>query len=122
MAVQTSILGAWGEEKVSDYLSVCKFSIIERNYRTRYGEIDIIATEDKFLVFIEVKLRKNRQFAAAREAVTPRKQQKILQTAQIWMQENPVTLQPRFDVIEVYAPKGQETKFPQFHHLRNAFP
>jgi putative endonuclease len=72
-------------------------------------------------VFVEVKLRKSDRFASAFEHVDRRKQQRLRTTAEIYLMENPTKLQPRFDVIEVYAPDGIETKDPVINHLEGAF-
>ena len=93
--------GSWGEERAARYLRLRAYRILERNYRCRLGEIDLIASRGRFLVFAEVKLRKSDRFAEAREFVTRAKQERILATAQIWMQEHETTLQPRFDVMTV---------------------
>ena len=112
--------GAWGEAAARGYLTRAGYRIVDCNFRTRFGEIDIIAQAGEYLVFIEVKTRKNDRFAAAREAVTPKKQARILAAAEEWLQGHPVTLQPRFDVIEVYG--EEDAPFPQrINHLENAF-
>jgi putative endonuclease len=70
---------------------------------------------------VEVKLRKNAQFARAREYVDRRKQDRIRVTASIYLESHPTTLQPRFDVIEIYAPEGRATIAPEIIHLEDAF-
>ena len=90
-------------------------------YRTRMGEIDIIAENRKYLVFAEVKLRKSDSFAAAREFVDGSKQRRLTATAMQWLRQNPTGLQPRFDVIEIYAPLGMATESPTINHIKNAF-
>ena len=90
-------------------------------YHSRFGEIDLIAKNRKNLVFVEVKLRKNADFAAAREYVDRRKQDRIRVTASIYLSQNPTKLQPRFDVIEIYAPQGVETVNPVIEHMEDAF-
>lgn len=90
-------------------------------YRTRYGEIDIIVKNSVYIVFAEVKLRKNNAFAEAREFVGPKKQDCLRKTAALWLAEHDTTLQPRFDVIEIYAPEGTNTLNPQINHIENAF-
>ena len=112
--------GSWGEERAARYLRLRAYRILERNYRCRLGEIDLIASRGRFLVFAEVKLRKSDRFAEAREFVTRAKQERILATAQIWMQEHETTLQPRFDVIEIYAPEGPDGRV-RVNHIENAF-
>jgi len=114
-------LGRWGEEAAAEYLRQKGFDIISRNYSCRFGEIDIIAQTGSFVVFVEVKLRKNDDIAKAREWVTHRKQERIITTASMWLSENLTDLQPRFDVIEIYAPLGDKTEQPEIIHLEDAF-
>lgn len=114
-------LGPWGETLAAEYLKKKRYQIIERNYRSRFGEIDLIAKTGGFLVFVEVKLRKDSQFAEAKEFVDFRKQQKLITTAMRYLQWHESDLQPRFDVIEIYAPEGQKTKNPIINHLEDAF-
>ena len=114
-------MGAWGEALAAEYLRKKRYQILEANFRTRIGAIDLIASNRQYLVFVEVKLRKNADFAMAREFVDHRKQGKIRSTAQLYLAYHPTRLQPRFDVIEIYAPEGMETKSPVINHLEDAF-
>ncbi len=114
-------VGAWGEKLAADYLRRKHYRIIQTGYHSRFGEIDIIASCRNYLIFVEVKLRKTDRFAMALEYVDSRKQSRLLTTASIYLSENPTDLQPRFDVIEIYAPQGLETKKPQINHLEDAF-
>ena len=114
-------MGAWGEALAAEYSRKKRYQILEANFRTRIGEIDLIASNRQYLVFVEVKLRKNADFAMAREFVDHRKQGKIRSTAQLYLAYHPTRLQPRFDVIEIYAPEGMETKSPVINHLEDAF-
>ena len=75
----------------------------------------------KFLVFVEVKTRKSGKFATAREYVDRRKQDRLRITASIYLSQNPTKLQPRFDVIEIYAPEGTATLQPEICHMEDAF-
>ena len=102
-------LGAWGEAIAAEALKARGFAVIERNYRSRSGEI------------AEVKLRKSAYFGAAREFVDARKQEKLRATASMWLEEHETSLQPRFDVIEIYAPDGMQTKRPQIRQIEDAF-
>ena len=113
-------LGQFGEEQAARYLRRRFYSIVERNYRCRFGEIDLIAKKGGYIVFVEVKLRKSADFAAAREFVTAAKQQRIRSTAALWLSQHETGLQPRFDVIEIYAPRGAEGKIT-LNHIENAF-
>lgn len=114
-------MGAWGESLAADYLRKKHYTIVAANYRCRFGEIDLIASNRKFLVFAEVKLRKSDSFAAAAEYVDSRKQNRLRSTAEMYLAQYPTELQPRFDVIEVYAPYGIETKKPVINHMEDAF-
>lgn len=118
---KNNLAGAWGETLAAQYLQKKKYKILATNYRCRFGEIDIIAANRKYLVFIEVKLRKNSNFASALEFVDIRKQDRIKTTASIFLTENETNLQPRFDVIEIYAPEGVQTLKPIINHLEDAF-
>ena len=117
--MRTQLLGRYGEAETIKYLRSKGYEIIEVNFRSRFGEIDIIAEKNKIVVFCEVKMRKDNHFAEAREFVDKYKQERIIKTASIWlsMQESePVT---RFDVSEVYAEKlGGKT---QINYIENAF-
>ena len=114
-------LGAWGEERAAKYLRSKGYTILERTFRCRAGEIDIIALRGGAIVFVEVKLRRDSEFAEAREFVTPAKQRRVILTAEYWLVSHRTELQPRFDVIEIYAPYGERTLFPKINHLEDAF-
>jgi putative endonuclease len=97
-------LGRWGEEQAANYLRQHGFKILERNFCTPVGEIDIIVSDSSWLVFAEVKTRRGTAFGLPQEAVGPRKQRQIIRTAQWYIQNNKVgKLQPRFDVLAVYS-------------------
>lgn len=106
------LLGRYGEALAAEYLRKKGCRILAMNYRTRLGELDVIAADRRYVIFAEVKLRKNAAFAEAREFVTFAKRQKLAAAAEEWLQKNPQKLQPRFDVIEIYAPDGVDTKNP----------
>ena len=118
---RNNITGAWGESLAADYLRKKRYKLIAANYRSRFGEIDLIFRDRNFVVFVEVKLRKSGDFVSAREYVDRKKQDKIRITASIFLSQNPTSLQPRFDVIEIYAPEGERTENPRITHLEDAF-
>ena len=118
---RSNLLGAWGEATAAEYLRKKRYEVVAAGYRCRFGEIDLIVKDRKYLVFVEVKLRKNNDFANAMEFVDRRKQDKIRMTASIYLSQNPTALQPRFDVIEIYAPEGTDTRRPDIRHLEDAF-
>ena len=117
----SKLTGAWGEALAAEYLRKKRYKILASGYRSRFGEIDLIVSNRKYLVFVEVKLRKNGSFAAAREYVDQRKQDKLRITASLYLSQNPTNLQTRFDVIEIYAPEGTKTPQPEIYHLEDAF-
>ena len=116
-----NLTGAWGEALAAEYLRKKKYQLLATGYRCRYGEIDLIVCNKTYLVFVEVKLRKKDNFASAKEFVDFRKQNRLRTTASIYLSQNPTDLQPRFDVIEIYAPEGTMTKKPVINHLEDAF-
>lgn len=118
---RNNLTGAWGETIAAQYLIKKKYQIVATNFRCRFGEIDIIAANKRNLLFVEVKLRKSAAFASAAEFVDYHKQNRLRSTAAYYLSENPTKLQPRFDVIEVYAPDGCDTLQPKINHLEDAF-
>ena len=118
---KSNLLGAWGEVLAAEYLRKKRYEIVAMGFRCRFGEIYIIARNRLYLVFVEVKLRKSAGFAAAREFVDSKKQNRLRLTAELYLSQNPTELQPRFDVIEIYAPEGEKTSHPVIHHLEDAF-
>lgn len=118
---KSKISGAWGEAVAAEYLRSKRYKILAAGFHSRFGEIDLIAQDKKFLVFVEVKLRKSADFARAMEYVDRRKQDRIRVTASLYLSEHPTKLQPRFDVIEIYAPEGTQTLHPEINHMEDAF-
>lgn len=114
-------LGLWGEEQAARFLERSGCCILERRYRCREGELDLVASQGQYLCFVEVKLRKNDRMAQAREFVTRSKQQKLRTAALRYLMDHPSKLQPRFDVVEVYAPQGERTLHPVIRHWPDAF-
>ena len=95
-------VGDIGENFAADLLTNSGYKVIERNYRTKAGEIDIIATKDGVLHFIEVKTRNGDQYGYPSEAVTQTKQQRIRKCAEAYLQNRRVTWQKvSFDVYEI---------------------
>ena len=118
---RNNLAGAWGEALAAQYLRKKKYKILVSSYRSKFGEIDLIACNKKYLVFVEVKLRKSEKFAEAREFVDTYKQNRLRSTASIYLASADTELQPRFDVIEIYAPEGTATLKPVITHLEGAF-
>ncbi len=103
MSVNTKTLGNIGEAKAENYLLDHGCKIICRNYRRRFGEIDLIYFDHDTLVFAEVKSRTTNRYGKPAEAVTPHKVRKILTTATQFLQEHPCyqTAPVRFDIISI---------------------
>ena len=118
---RSKLTGAWGEALAAEYLRKKRYKLLATRYLSRYGEIDLIVKNRKYLVFVEVKLRKSSDFARAMEYVDRNKQDKIRITASMYLSQNPTKLQPRFDIVEIYAPEGTETQNPQIRHMEDAF-
>ena len=118
---KSKLAGAWGEALAAEYLRKKRYTVVAAGYRCRYGEIDLIVQDKKHLVFVEVKLRKSADFAAAMEYVDRHKRDRIRVTASMYLSQNPTKLQPRFDVIEIYAPDGTQTQHPEIRHMEDAF-
>jgi len=114
-------LGAFGEQYAAKYLKKQGYRIVDMNFRCRQGEIDVIAENREFLVFVEVKLRKNDLYGEAKEFVTSAKQRRIISAAELYLQKLDTEKQPRFDVIEIYAPEGADKKSIELRHIENAF-
>ena len=112
-------LGAAGEELAVAFLERLRYKIVERNFRCKGGEVDIIARDGKTVVFVEVKSRRNLAYGVPQLAVTPFKQRQISKAALTWLAR---TKQPdaaaRFDVIAVLIDPASS---PQIEHIPNAF-
>ena len=100
--MNTKISGRKGEDVAAAYLKKKKYKILNRNYAAVGGEIDIIARDKSFIVFVEVKYRKNLLFEIPAEAVDLYKRRKIVRTAKMYLAVNNLTTAPcRFDIVEV---------------------
>lgn len=112
-------LGERGETLARDYLRRQGYSILEKNYRTRFGEIDIVAEKKGTLVFFEVKTRRNADFGLPAESVDRRKQEKLGRMAEAFLQTKRFTNRPaRFDILSIIWDGSGE---PQFSLLEDAF-
>ena len=113
--------GIWGEDEACRYLQSKGFSVIERNYHSRFGEIDIIADDCGCLVFVEVKTRKSKSYGYACEYVTESKMKKIILTAEAYLGN--VEYPPvRFDVVEIYYFEADNClRLKSINHIENAF-
>lgn len=114
-------LGRLGENAAAEYLKERGYQLLKRNYKRGRGEIDLIMTFERYLVFAEVKTRREGYLVSPLQAVTNEKQARILLTAQQYLAEYPCDLQPRFDVIEVLVPKKGSFSVKEITHWENAF-
>lgn len=110
------VKGNIGESLARKHLQDEGIEIVTSNYHSKYGEIDIIATTDKYIIFVEVKLRKEFSMVNPIESVSKAKRQKLIKTAMIYLNEYPSCLQPRFDVIAI-----ESGDYPKIEHIENAF-
>lgn len=117
----TKKTGDKGEELTARYLRKRGFIITKRNFRSRYGEIDIIAENEQYILFVEVKTRKSGAFVSGFSAVDINKRRKIIATAQEYLSKSFTTLQPRFDVAEITVFGERERKEYKIDYIENAF-
>lgn len=116
----TQNIGEIGEEYASKFLKKKKYKILERNYRKRYGEIDIIAENKNYIVFVEVKTRHKDSMTSAADAVNRQKQIRIIKTALMYLAENETDKFCRFDVCEVYI-NSDNLKLVDINYIEAAF-
>ncbi len=122
MMKYNKIVGNTGEEIASKYLIENKYKILERNFVSGKGEIDIIAQKKKTTVFIEVKTRQNDEFGTPAEAIDYKKRKKIIETATRYIYEKNPQTDFRFDVIEVFGVFSGDCFEPlKIEHIEDAF-
>jgi putative endonuclease len=110
--------GERGESLAVWYLKRNGYKILEQNYRTKLGEIDIIAKEKKTIVFVEVKTRKSVRFGNPKWALTPKKQRKISMVALSYLKATKQSdARARFDVVAITSNQDE----PQIEIVKNAF-
>lgn len=107
MGRATTERGRRAEERAAEFLRSRGYEIIARNYRWQGGEVDLIARDGDCLVFVEVKARSSRAYGLPEEAITPRKRQRLLRTAQRYLQQHPTELAVRFDVVALSGGKAR---------------
>ncbi len=109
--------GQRGEEIAALYFLQRGYTILHRNWRCPTGELDIILQKDDTLVFVEVRTRTSARFGSAEESITPAKQERLIELAQLYLQENsPPHRRWRIDVVAIALQHGQ----PLVNHLENA--
>lgn len=111
-------IGVLGEDFTARYYEKLGYEIKEKNYHSRYGEIDVIAENEEYIVFVEVKTRKAGSMVSPSQAVSRSKQKKIILTAMQYIGENDCFKQSRFDVFEIWQNEGRIFKF---NHIEDAF-
>lgn len=112
--VYKKVLGKKGEKQVADYLKKQGCKVIERNYRTPFGEADLIAQDGDEIVFVEVKTRSSNRFGCGKEAVGTDKRRRYYQIAQYYGIQTGEEPNARFDVAEVDA-------YGNIEYYKNAF-
>lgn len=114
--------GKNGEDMVAAFLRKRGLAVIKRNYQCRFGEIDIIAETDEYIIFVEVKTRKKDSIVKGVEAVDSRKQQRIMLTAEDYISKTLCEKQPRFDVAEVIIEETEKSGIKySLNYIKNAF-
>jgi putative endonuclease len=117
LSVLKKLLGNAGEVRAAQFLMKQGYRIMERNYRTRSGEIDLIALHQGAVVFVEVKTRTSNAFGAPELAVNSRKQQRMVKAALGYIKYKKLHQVPcRFDVVAISTTAEKEVE-----HIRNAF-
>lgn len=118
-------LGATGknaEDRTAAFLRKNGYKVIKRNYSCRFGEIDIISEKGEYIIFTEVKARKENSLVSPAEAVDKTKQQRIMLTAEDYISKTRTELQPRFDVAEITVREEADKRVSySLHYIENAF-
>ena len=115
MSTRKQVLGRWGEDAAAEYLTANGYVIVARNVRSAHGEIDIVASRDSLLVFVEVKTRSSHRFAYPEDLVTRRKQIFLLSAAEEYLQAHPNSGESwQFDVIAVEGKPGEKAQHRAF--------
>jgi putative endonuclease len=109
--------GLAGENAAAEWLAKRGFRILERNWRCRKYEIDLVAEHEGMMVFVEVKTRKNDDFGEPELFVTPAKQRRIISAAHFYLRDRDIALESRFDIVSVLLGSGPAA----IHHLPDAF-
>lgn len=104
-------IGNKAEDKAVHFLEAIGYKILQRNFYSRYGEIDIIAEDEDMIVFVEVKYRVNNSFGSPLDSISPKKIRSICKTAGFYLKSREVSA--RFDVISIVK--------DEIEHLVNAF-
>ncbi len=118
MSTHRQVVGRWGEDAAVQYLASSGYKILERNVHSAHGEIDIIASKNGLLVFVEVKTRSSHSFAFPEDSVTRRKQAYLLSAAEEYIQAHPESSENwQFDVIAVEGKPGGTAQIEHFENV-----
>lgn len=116
-SLHRQLLGKQGEDIAASYLVRQGYHLIQRNFKARYGELDIIATHHQTLVIVEVKTRIDREFGLPEEAVTPRKVREVVKTAEYYKLLHPEL--PDLMRLDVIAIQLTGDRVSYFNHIQN---
>lgn len=112
-------LGAFGEQVAKDHLEKHGYEIVQCNYRCSIGEIDIVARDGDYLVFVEVRTKRDRQFGSPEESITLAKKTKLVELAETYLQEHQDSSELwRIDVVAVEV--GRADKISRIEIIENA--
>ena len=112
-------LGRWGERLAAQHLRAGGYEILEINYRCAVGEMDIVARDGEYLVFVEVRTRKGREYGTPEDSITADKQAKIVEVAETYLQEKRLgDVDWRIDVVAVEL--GENGRLLRLDHIPNA--
>lgn len=116
--MDSNLLGDYGEFEAARYFRYHGYIILAANYRCKFGEIDLIVEDRKYIAFVEVKTRSENMRYAPADAVDFSKRQKIIASAQLYLTDYKMKRQPRFDIVEVYFENDEPVKL---NHIESAF-
>lgn len=102
-----TVSGTAAEDAAAAYLAAQGLQLVERNYRCRFGEIDLILRDGRTLVFVEVRYRRNRDFGGAAESITAAKRERLLRAARHYMASQSRFPECRFDAVLMHGAMGE---------------
>ena len=118
MPTNKQLVGRWGEEAAARFLTGKGYTVLDRNIRTSHGEIDILASKEGSLVFVEVRTRRSHAFSYPEESVTLRKQAHMLSAAEEYLEKHDQPVESwQFDVIAVEGSPGREARIEHFENV-----
>lgn len=113
-------MGDFGEYVAADFLEAKGYRVLEKNYRTQGGELDLIIEDKKSLIFVEVKTRRSTRYGTPAEAVNWKKQQHMLTATRAYLRQNPTRKEIRFDIVEIFATMVEDTpRLESVNHIEN---